>query len=145
MKRTPTAGFTFIELMVVLIVIGILAAIAIPKYMEFDNRAKVSTCKGILVHVRAALVLRFYEAKMRGIQEWPGVEDVLNNDNHAGCKIMQFGKLPDNPFSTGVRRDAVVVVRGKPNPTGTGGAWAYDPDTGGFWANTDSGNKEIDY
>nr|WP_314586126.1 pilin [uncultured Pseudomonas sp.] len=52
-------GFTLIELMIVVAIIGILAAVALPAYQDYTNRAKVTEAIGFAASAKTAVTESF--------------------------------------------------------------------------------------
>lgn len=58
MKRTQT-GFTMIELIVVIVILGILAATALPKFIDLSGDAKTAAVKGMAGTMGSAMSVNY--------------------------------------------------------------------------------------
>lgn len=54
MGRSGQRGFTLIELVVVIVILGILAAFALPRFMGLENQARIAALNGMTGSVRSA-------------------------------------------------------------------------------------------
>jgi MSHA pilin protein MshA len=59
MKRIrDEKGFTLIEVIVVIIILGILAVVAVPRYLDMRTEAEKGVAKGITASLRGAIAIR---------------------------------------------------------------------------------------
>jgi type IV pilus assembly protein PilE len=61
MRRTQQSGFSLIELMIVIVILGVLMAIAIPNYNGYLERTRRTDARGALLEVASAQERIYFE------------------------------------------------------------------------------------
>jgi len=121
LKRSK--GFTLIELMIVVAILGILAAIAIPRFAQMIEKAKEGATKGNLATIRSSCSI--YYGDNEGI--YPDAIDVAAFGTY-------LSRVPPAKATPLGNTNAVTAVTAAPSAAGVG--WAYCSSSGESWGNS---------
>lgn len=111
-------GFTLIELVIVIVILGILASVAIPRYEDMREQARVATLKGQLGSIRSAVAIQYARSALNSSAGFPTLDGTIFAD----------ARVPKEPV---MNSNAVKTSAGVDNA----GGWQYTQTSGIVKAN----------
>ncbi|MGI6273491.1 MAG: type II secretion system protein [Anaerohalosphaeraceae bacterium] len=137
-------AFTLVEILIVVVILGILAAIVIPQFSEASSEARLETLRGNLQTVRSQIQLYKVQhddllpgqAVIGGDVAAADFVSALMNDSKYGAYLQRFPV--NNYIADPTQRDAVTCVNDiNASPAGAEGTgWWFNAANGDFRANS---------
>lgn len=138
-------AFTLVEVLIVIVILGVLAAVAVPRFAGASDDAKASAVQSTVAGVRSAIATYRTSAVIQGNDPYPTLAQLSDGS------VIKF-EIPPNPFTDvgGIQSvsQAQAESRGVSNTSGAG--WNYyvnnnaDPAVAIFYANCDDATSEPD-
>lgn len=133
------SGFTLVEILIVVVILGILAAIVIPQFSDASTEAKTSSLCSDLQTVRSQIELYKIQhnddlpsdAAVGIVSAMTAQTDIDGNTGTDYGPYLQ--KIPTNPFN-----DLDTITEAATDANSAGGAgWFFNTTTGAFRADDD--------
>jgi len=123
LKKNCRGGFSLIELLFVIAVIGILAAIAIPIYKTQVMSARLTEVTNAMSHISTALV----NYRREGTNAWPNCGSIAEIQTSLGLALSALNRI--NSASVKKITGAISVTVANIDPTVDGGTITLVPIT----------------
>lgn len=140
-------GFTLVEILIVVVILGILAAIVIPQFTDASTEAKEANLKSTLQSVRSQIELFkiHHNDRLPGQIGEASFEECLTGYTDVDGNIVAAGdsgafgpylqSMPKNPWVTGATGGDVAEVETTPTAGDDSTGWYFNTKTGRFGAN----------
>lgn len=121
-KHSSQKGFTLIELMIVVAIIGILAAIAIPAYTDYTIKSRVSEGASLTGAAKTGVEVYWSENGTMDITTGVSITSLDINFISPSAQYVSAVNVVDGPFIEVLMRSASTKLGGAADGTNTGGA-----------------------
>lgn len=144
--RTNNRAYTLLEVLIVVIIIGILAAVVVPRFAGATDEARTSSLQSILGGVRSSIASYRTRAVIAGDDPFPTLAEL----NTLGTVLAN--DLPANPFTgvSGVQSVSVAQAQARAVVNESAAGWNYAVDNASappvaiFYANCDDATSVED-
>jgi prepilin-type N-terminal cleavage/methylation domain-containing protein len=132
-------GFTLVELVVVVLILGILAAVAVPKIINNGDDAADSGVAQTLTSIRDAIELYRTKANAGGYPNGNATE--VRDKLLPSLRGSVFPKVKVGGLNSNVIKISATLAVDTGTPTSTTPGWVYDPATGEIIINSNAVNN----